>query len=43
MKLDGAKHQLQMFQDMMQDGEDLKRENDRFRIYIKDFWADSRV
>ena len=40
VELDGAKHQLQMFQDMVHDSEDLKHENDRFKTYIKELWVD---
>ena len=40
MELDDAKHQLQMVYNMVWDGEDLKRENDKFRTYMKELWAD---
>ena len=40
VELDRAKHQLQMFQDMVRDGKDLKSENDKFRTCIKELWAD---
>ena len=31
-----------MFHDMVQDGEDLKRENDKFKTYMKELWADMK-
>ena len=40
VELDGAKHELQMFQNMVRDGKDLKHKNDRFRTYIKELWTD---
>ena len=40
VELDRAKYQLQMFRDMVQDSEDLKCENDKFRAYITELWAD---
>ena len=40
VELDGAKHQLQMFHNMVGDGEDLKRENDKFKNYMKELWVD---
>ena len=40
VELRDVKHQLQMFHDMVRDGEDLKHENDKIRTYINELWVD---
>ena len=40
MELQDAKHRLGMFHNMMQDGEALRYENDKFKTCIKELWTD---